>query len=205
MRTFSSAFYEPYLSTLLPVIFLHLTNNCRAGLPNHMMGEVSWDLKRRRSWASPSYYSILSVSSQPLVQDKLFLLESIRWVTKHWYHKSDFDGQFTNSEYVNKYRYSYVDYTVGSLWVHTSLNNDDIFVHIPPRNCCLKYECCACVFPFIMFCDNVGKESRATLFPYFLEYNVALIVPRAWLVFYWNAKRDEKKEKYFLFFILQLS
>ncbi len=32
-----------------------------AGLPNHMMGEVSWDPKRRRSLSSYIWYLILSV------------------------------------------------------------------------------------------------------------------------------------------------
>ncbi len=54
--------------------------------------------------------------------------------------------------------------------VHTSSDNDDILAHLPPTNCWLKYKCCACVFPFIMFCGNLSKESLATLFPYFLEY-----------------------------------
>ncbi len=47
----------------LPVLPLFLTNtaNASAGLTNHMMGEVSWDPKRRRQWASQQ--SILSAFS----------------------------------------------------------------------------------------------------------------------------------------------
>ncbi len=39
---------------VLPVISLLSTTHCiaGAGLPNRMMGEVAWDLKGRRSWAS---------------------------------------------------------------------------------------------------------------------------------------------------------
>jgi hypothetical protein len=37
---------------VLPVISLLLSCIAGAGLPNHMMGEVSWDRKRRRAWVS---------------------------------------------------------------------------------------------------------------------------------------------------------
>ncbi len=52
---------------VLPFISLLLTNTVslvRASL-NHMMGEVSWDPKRRRSWVS--YYAILSGVSYSLL------------------------------------------------------------------------------------------------------------------------------------------
>ncbi len=58
-RRLYPSFPSHYGSILvLPVISLLFNSIAGAGKFYYMMGEVSWDPKRRRSW--PSYYSILS-------------------------------------------------------------------------------------------------------------------------------------------------
>ncbi len=52
----TTAVFGYYLYSVISVWNLHCIAG--AGLPNHVMGEVSWDSKRRRSWAS--LYSVLS-------------------------------------------------------------------------------------------------------------------------------------------------
>jgi hypothetical protein len=55
---FTHSFPSHYGSVLvLPVISLHFNCIAGAGKPYYMMGEVSWDPKRRRPW--PSFYLIL--------------------------------------------------------------------------------------------------------------------------------------------------
>jgi hypothetical protein len=82
----TTAVFGSYLSSLYSEITLSLHCIAGAGLPNHMMGEVSWDPNRRRPWVSIlSGLLLFNLLTYSLYDLQTFFCSYISFGFKHRY------------------------------------------------------------------------------------------------------------------------